>query len=317
VFSFWLEQKIVDPEPMGNFIDNYRNGSGVQHKYHEQFVAPEARVLVVDDNQMNLFVARKLLEKTQVHISEAKSGEEALEILKNEQFDVILLDHMMPGIDGIETLKRAKVMDENKSKNATVIALTANAISGVKEMYLAEGFDDYISKPIEGKILEKMLAKYIPAQKLLSHTQTNEEQLSEELVYEEQLEEALIDFSNGLKYSGDIEEIYIEILEIFCMAYEETNSVMNAAYKTEEWNEYTINVHALKSNALNVGAKILGGKCLELEKAGKKLRSGEDQEESKAYILENHELMLDLYKETVAYAKKYLSEKSMQQEGEE
>ncbi len=317
-FTFCLEQKIVDAEPMGNFINNYRNVSGSVHKYQEQFVAPDAKVLVVDDNQMNLFVAKKLLEKTQVQISEAKSGEEALELLKKEQFDVILLDHMMPGIDGIETLKRARMMEENQSKDAPVIALTANAISGVKEMYLSEGFDDYISKPIEGKVLEKMLLKYIPAHKMLQ-TEMFEENTSMETAEpkQEEPEEAIIDFANGLKYSGDIEEIYNEILEIFITAYEETSALIIGAYEAEEWNDYTVHVHALKSNALNVGAKILGGKCLDLEKAGKMLRSGENEDESEAYIKEHHEPMMTLYGETIKEAKRYLSGGALGQEVDE
>ena len=109
---------------------------------------------------MNLQVVQGLLKNTQLQITTCESGLRALELMCDKEYDVILLDHMMPGIDGVETLKRSKQMTANKNKDVAIIALTANAISGARETYLAEGFTDYISKPIVGTALEDVLKKY-------------------------------------------------------------------------------------------------------------------------------------------------------------
>ena len=280
IFSFCIKQKIVNPEPIGNF-DDYRKAKNIDHKYEQRFTAPDASVLVVDDNQMNLLVVRKLLEKTKVQLAEAMSGDAALELMRQNAYDVILLDHMMPGMDGIETLKRAKKMEDNKSINAPIIALTANAISGVREMYLSEGFDDYISKPIDGKVLEERLVKYLPTEKVSIF----KEEIVEKAVVEE--ETGLIDYERGIRYCGDIEDVYLEIMEIFCEAHDDMYNTLEQFFNNQDWNNYTISIHSLKSNSLNIGGKILSDKCLELERAGKKIRMGEDVPEQVEYIEKN------------------------------
>lgn len=131
-------------------------------KYVPKFIAPKARILAVDDNNVNLAVVKGFLRKTQVQLTCVNSGAKCLELAKNEHFDIILLDHMMPEMDGIETLTRLRQMTDSKSADAVIIVLTANAMINVREMYLEKGFDDYLAKPIEGPILEEILMKYIP-----------------------------------------------------------------------------------------------------------------------------------------------------------
>ena len=162
-FTVRLRQKIVGEEIVGSLQE--------ETKKHEKqrsgvplFIAPDAKILAVDDNKVNLTVIRGLLRKNKVQITCTTNGKECLECAAKEQYDVILLDHMMPGMDGIETLEELKRMSDNKSKDAVVIVLTANAMAGVREMYLEKGFDDYLSKPIEGTILEQLLMKYLPPQ---------------------------------------------------------------------------------------------------------------------------------------------------------
>lgn len=302
IFSFCIKQKIVNPEPIGNF-DDYRKAKNIDHKYEQRFTAPDASVLVVDDNQMNLLVVRKLLEKTRVQLTEAMSGDAALELMRQNAYDVILLDHMMPGMDGIETLKRAKKMENNKSINAPIIALTANAISGVREMYLSEGFDDYISKPIDGKMLEERLVKYLPSEKVSIF----KEEIVEKAVVEE--ETGLIDYERGIRYCGDIEDVYLEIMEIFCEAHDDMYNTLEQFFNNQDWNNYTISIHSLKSNSLNIGGKTLSDKCLELERAGKKIRMGEYVSEQVEYIEKNHPETMKLYEETIKVATDYLKSK--------
>ncbi|MBR4605919.1 MAG: response regulator [Lachnospiraceae bacterium] len=159
-FSFELDQTVVDSTPIGNFKQKAK-AAAEKRENEPHLYAPKARVLAVDDNEMNLKVIKNLLKIFGIKPELASSGDEALKKLSESQFDIVLLDHMMPGMDGIETLRRAR---ENGviPAETKVIALTANAVVGAREGYLAAGFDDYLSKPVEIKLLEKILKKYLP-----------------------------------------------------------------------------------------------------------------------------------------------------------
>lgn len=160
LFYVSIPQEIVAPDPIGDYQEKVKSeGKAV---YHQSFVAPRARILVVDDVSINLEVIRNLLKKTRLRIDTADSGEECINLCETNQYQVILLDHMMPGMDGVETLQRLKALPECINANTPVIALTANAISGVREQYLEAGFNDYLSKPVTGADLEKMIQKYLP-----------------------------------------------------------------------------------------------------------------------------------------------------------
>ena len=158
-FSFKLSQKVVDTEPMGDY-HNKTHMVTEGKKSEEKLSLPNARTLVVDDNKMNLKVAGKLLSLFGIKADMVSSGREALEVLSEKQYDILFLDHMMPEMDGIEVLHEIKARSL-VSEETAIIALTANAISGVREMYLSEGFDDYLSKPIEPAELESILRKYL------------------------------------------------------------------------------------------------------------------------------------------------------------
>lgn len=161
VFTVIIPQGITDKKPVGKFsrtIEVKKNG------YKESFTAPTAKVLVVDDVPMNIKVVQALLKKTQINIDTTTNGNEAFEMCKNKKYDVILMDHMMPEPDGIATLKM--IREEGLNKDSCVIVLTANAINGVEKEYLEVGFADYMSKPVKGEVLEKMLMKYLPKDKL-------------------------------------------------------------------------------------------------------------------------------------------------------
>jgi CheY-like chemotaxis protein/nitrogen-specific signal transduction histidine kinase/HPt (histidine-containing phosphotransfer) domain-containing protein len=159
-FVFTLEQEIADERALGKY-EPARFKGAKKHEYHQTFEAPSAKVLLVDDNTANLMVATKLLRDTKVQVSAAESGTEALRLTAEEHFNVILMDHMMPDMDGVETLHKMKADRLGLNYETPVIMLTANAIYGVKEEYIKEGFTDYISKPLRGDILEEMIRKYL------------------------------------------------------------------------------------------------------------------------------------------------------------
>ncbi len=160
-FTVRLPQIIIDPTPMGNLKSAYYNDLEKEEDYADEFTAPGARVLVVDDNDMNLLVMKKLLSKTGMTIDFASSGVECLRKCRSIRYDLIFMDHMMPEMDGIETLERLKADEESMCLNVNVIALTANAISGAAKQYEEAGFVDYITKPVEYARLEKTLRKFL------------------------------------------------------------------------------------------------------------------------------------------------------------
>lgn len=161
-FSFTVEQRIVNDTPIGDFAEKFRLR---RQKYVQKSDVNTSgrKVLLVDDNNVNRRVFASLLKHTGIQVVEASGGKEALSLVTKEHYDIIFLDHMMPEMDGIETLKMMKELDENANKNAStpVIALTANAISGAKDYYMTEGFDGYMSKPIEPDKLDKLIKQYI------------------------------------------------------------------------------------------------------------------------------------------------------------
>ena len=158
-FTAHMKQEVVDMTPVGDFADNMAKTHAAGREYTPSFYAPKAKILVVDDNDMNLEVFTALLEDTKMSVSTAESGNECIEILRENSFDLIFLDQMMPGMSGLKTLEAIK--KEHLADDTTVIALTADAIVGARENYIKEGFSDYLSKPVMYEALEEMLIKYL------------------------------------------------------------------------------------------------------------------------------------------------------------
>lgn len=278
-FTILVSQKVAGADKIGDFTEKWSREQNESEIYRASFRAPEAKVLIVDDNEMNLFVVQKLLERTQVQMTTCMSGKECLSLMQKEHYDVILLDHMMPEMDGIETLKASKELERNLCINTPVIALTANAMAGVREKYLAEGFDDYLSKPIKGNALEDMLKKYIPAEL-------------------QKKQEGCLDIKTGMQYCGNSAEVYLEMLTMFCNSMEEKRKKLDESLEAEEFDQYIIHIHALKSASLSIGGKIVSREAAELEKAGKQGKYDT--------IREKHKQVMHLYELTAAEAEKYL-----------
>lgn len=309
VFTLYLAQKIVGQGYIGDFEMNYHRAAGQSYKYTNIFTAPEASVLVVDDNEINLKLVQNLLKKTQIRITTCMSGQRALELLSQEKYDVVLLDHMMPVMDGIETLNRFRQMSDNQNQEVAVIALTANAVSGAREMYLEAGFTDYMSKPIVGMILEETIAKYLPVEKMIISQEILKESKEAESAAEVTENVGVIDFQLGMKYCSDSEEIYREIMGMFCNQHNAKYGELQRAFEEQDWNAYVVNIHSLKSNSLNIGCKRLSDACLQLELAGKHVRAGEEVQEKLEYIQSNHARVMQIYSEVIQAAKEYLGEK--------
>ena len=300
-FAVTLPQEIISEEPIGAFTkgDARKAETG---QYKVRFNAPEARVLIVDDNEMNLFVAKNLLRMTKMEMDTCKSGQECLNRLVEKQYDIVLLDQMMPGLDGISTLHRA--VDSGIGRGAVFIAMTANAVSGAREMFLREGFADYIPKPVDGALLEEMIMKYLPAEKVCPAAEpvpaaADPGERKGKTPWLEMTGVKVLDTELGLKYCGGMEDVYRELLEMFFNLKEEKQKEIEAAFAGEDWQVYTTLVHALKSSSLSIGGRILSEAAKSLELAGKKLINAEtdpaEKTEALQYIKDYHRNMLDQY----------------------
>ncbi len=183
VFKAEVIQKVVDDTPINNYSEHLKNSQIEKEIFTPKLIAPTARILIVDDNEMNLEVISELMKDTRIQITTASSGSECLDILKGNTFDLILLDQMMPGMSGIQTLK--KMRDDHIADGTPVVVLTADAIVGARDSYIKEGFSDYLSKPVMYSELENILFKYIDPGKILSEEEIAREESKAETHDEE------------------------------------------------------------------------------------------------------------------------------------
>ena len=299
-FSFELRQRVVDWEPLGDYRVSHQDAMLLQHKkYHEKFKASEALVLVVDDNPMNLTVFKSLLKQTKVKIDTANDGDEGLVLAQEKKYDLIFLDHMMPRKDGIETLHELRAQTGGPNAATPAICLTANAISGARNQYIEAGFDDYLTKPIDSGKLEDALLAYLPKEKIEEVTgeelESGEEKAAENVEIPEILSplrgQDWINLSLGIKNSGDL-DAYLPLLKIFYASMDETADEIESYYVSENWKNYTIKVHALKSSARLIGATGFGEEAQLLENAGK---SGDME-----YIRAHHADFITKYRSFIA-----------------
>ncbi|MDD6811082.1 MAG: ATP-binding protein [Lachnospiraceae bacterium] len=278
-FTAKIPQKIIDAKPMGDFSKRYQQYLNTCDDKTLSFLAPEANILVVDDVDMNLKVVEGLLKTTKIQIDTAVSGRECLELVKKKRYDIIFLDHMMPEMDGVETLQNMKTLTDNLNKEVPVIMLTANAIVGAKEEYMEAGFTDYLTKPIQETLLLEMLLKYLPEDLIcvneeienpidMVQSEPAEHIDKSEAGQMQQLEKLEgLDVQTGLTYCMHEEDFYIEMLNEFSKA--DKVSKLKQFFAQEDWNNYRTIVHALKSTSLTIGAVHLSEEAKALEMAAK------------------------------------------------
>ena len=271
-FSFYLEQEIADNTPIGKLEKEIGYAMSVLPE-EEEVIAPNVRILAVDDNPMNLDMLKGMLKNTKMQIDTGVNGEEAVNLLRNNNYHMVLMDHMMPIMNGIEALKVIK--EEKLCENTPIIVLTANAVGNIKEEYISAGFDDYISKPILIRQLFAVIRKHLPEELLKDRGDSSDNPLS------------FLDTKMGMEYCCNSEEFYNEMLN----SYLANNKLqeMEEKYQQKDWEQYRILVHALKSTSRSIGAVSVSEEAEKLEMAAK-----EDRIE---YIQENHASVLAQYRE--------------------
>lgn len=267
-FSFAIRQRIVNDEPIGDLEERIKK-LPTQYAYDVAFVAPDAKILVVDDNAMNRKVFMNLLKQTKVQVDDVESGIECLELVKQKHYDIIFLDHMMPGMDGVETLHHMKKMNDFPCKDTPVIVLTDNAIQGAKEMYINEGFDDFLSKPIQPEKLEKMIKDWLP-QELIIKDSVNADVTKEKFDLP-QIDG--IDWDSAMTHLPDKELLLETVYDFYCTMNSEADFLQecyeNLENDTAMLDSYRIKVHAMKSSAALIGINGLSEKAKTLEFAAK------------------------------------------------
>ena len=271
VFTVLLSQQIVNSDPVGNFSDRYSKFVSQKKENAAQINIPDARILVVDDVDMNIQVVKGMLKRTNAVTDTAFSGEECLEKVSRERYDLIFLDHMMPEMDGIETFRRMKTMENNPNAETPVIVLTANAVVGAKEMYLENGFTDYLSKPIQRNDLIEMLHKYLPEELVKDRPADAAKAAPAETAPADNSAVAkrfpFLNTKVGMSYCMDDEEFYTEMIGTYLKGDKRTE--ISSAFGAENWEDYETYVHALKSTSLNIGAEALSEQAKALEYAAK------------------------------------------------
>lgn len=275
-FYFTIRQKIVEEVPVAEHTDRKE-----KETYDSlNFKAPEAKLLLVDDNKMNLKVAIGLLAPLQMQIDTAENGKQALEMLEAKAYDLVFMDHMMPIMDGVEATRRIREKEEATGAHQTIIALTADAMSGAKEEFMAAGMDDFVAKPIEIKDICSKLRKYLPQEKIV----TTEECLvvAEETDDLPQIEG--LDVEAGVHYSGS-RALFFHLLGDYYKLIDTKTKKIKQCLADGMIRDFTIEVHALKNTSRMIGAIELSERFEELETLGN-ANDGKALEEKVPEVLE-------------------------------
>jgi signal transduction histidine kinase/DNA-binding NarL/FixJ family response regulator/HPt (histidine-containing phosphotransfer) domain-containing protein len=289
VFTAVIPQKVIDPAPFQYREEEESTGS--------RFITRDTRILVVDDLETNLNVAKGLLAVYGVEIDTCTGGAEAVKLVQENNYDLVLMDHMMPGMNGIEAAEKIRQWEKQRQtvEPIPIVVLTANAISGMKEMFLERGFSDYLSKPIELAKLDEIIARWVPKEKIIEMEVSSDRSGREAI--KDRIDISGIDTQKGIYMTGGSVEGYKEVLFQFCLDMEERFPCFDQASPAAD---IAIHAHAIKGAAGTIGAEALWKAAAALEIAGK---AGEGET-----IRGDLPGFLALMKETMGHIRKALEE---------
>ena len=292
------------------------SGKDRRRKMGEKFMVKNARVLVVDDNHTNIRVIEGLLNWYGIEVTTAESGKEALEKIMTADYDFVFMDHMMPEMDGVETLHQIRTKVGTYFQNVPIVVLTANAVAGTRETLLSEGFDDFLEKPVERSVLERVLKRNLPAEKIVyvkeQESTTYAENLEKDGKENEDVEKALMDLGfdvvKGILYCNGKEQ-YIRVLTEYCKDYKKSGLKVDRLHEQQDWNSYVIEVHGIKSAMYSIGALKTSELAKQLELAGR--------EGNWEFIEKNHGPFVEKYEDVLEkLCRLLLSDEELQTEQE-
>ena len=299
---------VIDTESTDDFVvishSNILKGFVSGKKKIAKFIAPDAKVLVVDDNEANLKVAKGLMGQYKLSVRICTSGKAALDILETDKsFDILFIDHMMPEMDGVELTKILRSSNDDYLKYVPIIALTANAIKGVSEMFLANGFTEYLSKPIDTERLGEVLNKWIPENKKKEAMEEEESVADKNQAVDENEENLLnmlrqienVDYDKAMTLCGKSEDILLSVIEVYVKSYSQIKERIDSTYAKEDLKNYAIEVHGVKSSSRSIGNDVLGEMAYRLEIEAK--------DGNIAYVKENHSEFVMKYEQFVGKLK--------------
>ncbi|GHV29669.1 hypothetical protein FACS1894167_09320 [Synergistales bacterium] len=266
VFTATIRQSFIDREAIGDI--GTRSSKFTLDDKAVFFTAPDFRVLIVDDVDVNLRVARGLLAPFEMDIDACHSGEEALLSVQRKEYDLVLMDHMMPGMDGVETTAAIRALGDARFKSLPIAALTANAVSGMKEMFLEHGFNDFLSKPIEIHRLYELVERWVPKEKR-EKTVLREKNASRIEGLTESFRIDGVNAAQGIAMTGGKEKDYLEVLRIYCLDVEKRLGILRDVPDEASLPNFVTQVHALKSASASIGAAGISDLAAHLETAGK------------------------------------------------
>lgn len=261
-FTVSLPQKITDGRPLSDTPELPEP----ETEQAEDFVVENYKVLVVDDNLINRTVAVSFLENYGFELTEAESGPESIELVKKTKFNIIFMDHMMPGMDGVEAVKIIREECGENGRTPVIVALTANAMEGVREKFLESGFQDFVAKPLDRKALNAVLSKWIPNSYKKRKEQTQQEPQTARLEFED-IHIAGIDTAEARRHHSGEAEGYLELLRLYCMDGKRKFGLLRKLLEEKDYVTYGIEVHGLKSASANIGAMELSAQAREHEEA--------------------------------------------------
>ncbi len=276
---------------MLNGKEEKRIDSGSNTTFKIDFVAPDAKILIVDDNIINITIVEGLLKPINAKCYGVTSGKEAVNKVSSEPFDLIFMDHMMPEVDGVETTKIIRELIP-EAADTPIIALTANAMEGVKEMFISAGMNDYVAKPIDIRNLVSKIKQWLPEEKIIQSDAIYESYDKNMSEYEG------LDYKKALKALGSA-ELYSTIVREYYRTGDDRYNEIKILFDNEDWYDYTIKVHALKSNSKQIGAYELGELAQKIEKAA--------QNKDYDTIYENNDKLLNEFRKILDTLSKYFA----------
>lgn len=300
-FTVELPQKVVDSTPCGGVNLNY--SAGAEHEYHHSFEAPEAKILAVDDLPVNLLVIANLLKETRIKIDTAGSGRECLDKCSQQKYDLILMDHMMPEMDGVQTFEKLHGDKSLPNFETPVIMLTANALAGMREQYMDVGFADYVSKPVRGAKLEEAIRRNLPEYLIKpASPEIPAEAVSTEPSGFADICSAVpeLNVNAALQYCCGSAELLNDLLHDF--TENDHFSDLKAAFEEKRWEDYRRHAHSLKSTSLMIGLTGLSERARASELA---LKGGCTE-----FAELNHDSLIEEYSALLGKIKDYLKDKS-------
>lgn len=295
-FTAIIPQKVICEDGIGDMkqiFENYELSVGAMMPV-PQFAG--THILVVDDMEMNRIVAKEMLLQTGAIVDVAGSGEEGLTLMKEQHYDLIFMDQMMPDMDGIATFEEMKRMN-HQNKTTPVIAMTANAVKGAKEMYLQHGFADYISKPIFEEKMWKILERFLADKQTEAVEKKNSDGGAEENKKSLQERFPYLDTEQGMSVCMEDEDFYLKILKVYLK--DEMVDTLQQDYEAGAWAQYQIHVHGLKNVSANIGAMELSEQFKGLEYAIKN-HDIPDMD----YIRSHHDKVMEAYQELLRRLKR-------------